>query len=478
MKQLSLVGRVEEKSILQSLLQKQESQFLAIYGRRRVGKTYLIRYVYKDSIVFETSALHNVEKQEQIENFWEDLLKKYNPKEVMPKSWKRVFITLEQYLDSLPTPKGGKKVIFIDEIPWYDTPKSGFLPAFTAFWNGYCSKKTDILLVICGSAASWIIKKVINDKGGLHNRITRSILLKPFDITETTDYLKEKNIKLSPSDTVVLFMIIGGIPHYLNQIEKGQGIPEILNALFFSKTASLIDEYKNLYPALFKNHEKHIDILQALSKKQKGLTRDEIIAKSKFASGGWLTETLDELEQCGFIMKTNDFTKPKSDGLFRIVDEFSIFFMRFLVNKDRNQNGVVLYNSQKFKIWLGLAFENFCFRHHDLIVNALGISGINYTIQSYVEKSTPTSAGSQIDIIINREDNYMHLIEAKFHALPYQMTSADMKALIQKRESLITKTKKTIFATLITNIPAIKNEYYNQAISNEILVSLGKFSKV
>ncbi|HMP29173.1 MAG TPA: ATP-binding protein [Saprospiraceae bacterium] len=476
---MHIIGRRVETRILINLLEKKESQFLAVYGRRRVGKTYLIRQVYKESIVFETSALHDVTKSEQIINFWEDLLKYYNPKMIMPNHWKKVFTQLENYLDSTKLPKSGKKVVFIDEIPWYDTPKSGFLPAFTAFWNGYCTQRDDILLVICGSAASWIIKKVINNKGGLHNRITGFLQLQPFDIAETSAYLLSKNIKLSDRDLMTLYMMIGGIPYYLNHIEKGQGIPEILDNLFLSKHAALSQEFQNLYPALYKNHQKHLDIIKVLSEKQKGLTRNNIITNAHLDSGGWLSETLDELVLCGFVLKTSDFDKSKADGLFRLTDEYTIFYFRFLMSSSKIMSGLTLYNSQKFKIWLGLAFENFCMKHHKQIIEALGISGLTYSVHSFLEKGSKMNLGSQIDMVINREDAYIHIIEAKFHDAPYTMTLSDKNKIIQKRNSLISKTKtpKTVFTTFLVNQPSIKNEHYLEVVSNEIIIQGGKFEK-
>lgn len=474
----NLIGREEEKYILLNLLDKSDAQFVAVYGRRRVGKTYLIRKVYKDSIVFETSALHDVTKDEQIENFWDEFLKKFNPKISAPKSWKKIFGQLEIYLDKIKTPKSGKKVVFFDEIPWYDTPKSGFLPAFISFWNGYCTQRNDILLIICGSSASWIIKKVINNRGGLHNRISRSINLQPFDILETAAYLKSKKINLSDRDLILLYLVIGGIPYYLNHVEKGQGIPEILDALFYSGNAALANEFQNLYPSLFKNHHKHLDIIKILSVKQKGMTRTEIISKSQFDSGGWLTETLEELVQCGFIIKTTDFDKSKTDGLYRLADEYSIFYLRFIQNANKTTKGLSLYNSQKFKIWLGLAFENFCMKHHKHIIEALGISGISYSIHSFIDKAK-SSPDSQIDMVINREDAYIHIVEAKFYDVPYKMTLAEKNSIIQKRNSLISKSKtsKTVFTTLLVNQASVKNEHYREVISNEIVINGGRFSK-
>jgi len=239
---MEVIGRQKEVKILKELLGKRGSQFVAVYGRRRVGKTYLIRKTYKSDIRFECTAMHGVSKKEQLLHFWLELQKVFKKSYLPPDSWTEAFAYLEEYIENVKSKKSGKKVIFLDEISWYDTSRSGFLPAFTQFWNSYCDKRSDVLLVICGSAASWIIDKVINDRGGLHNRLTRSIRLLPFDIKEMSQLLKSNKVKLSKKDIIQLYMILGGIPYYLNLVEPGKGIAEILDDLFFSDQAATIQK--------------------------------------------------------------------------------------------------------------------------------------------------------------------------------------------------------------------------------------------
>ena len=354
-------------------------------------------------------------KDDQLLNFWITLSKIHDIPVIPPNAWLKAFQHLEDYLNTLKPSKGKKKVVFFDEISWYDTARSGFLPAFTQFWNSYCSKQKDILLIICGSAASWIIGKVINSRGGLHNRLTQTIRLEAFDLQETNEYLRYRKVKLSEKDIAQLYMCLGGIPYYLKLVSNGQSIPQILDALFFDKEASLKGEFLNLYASLFKNHHLHTTVVEALTKSAKGLTREQIIKATKLGSGGGLTSILNELEECGFVIKTRDFDKRKEDGLFRLMDEFTLFYFKFMVSKNDMKSGVYLYNSHAFKTWSGFAFENLCFRHHHKIAKALGFSGIQYQYYSFVDKGAADSRGAQIDLIIDRADNVINIIEAKFY---------------------------------------------------------------
>lgn len=470
---MDIVGRKNEIAMLDRLLSSQESEFLAVYGRRRVGKTYLIRAAFHQKLTFECTGLMNAPKEEQLLNFWITLAKVHDIPSTSPKTWLKAFQYLEDYLDTLKSKKGVKKVVFFDEISWYDTPRSGFLTAFTQFWNSYCTKRTDILLIICGSAASWIIDKVINSRGGLHNRLTQTIRLEAFDLEDTKAFLHYRRIKMSDKDIAQLYMCLGGIPYYLKQVLSGQGIAQMLDRLFLDKEALLKSEFQNLYASLFKNYQLHVSVVKALAKKSKGLTRNEIIKATMLPSGGGLTTVLDELEECGFIIKTGDYDKKKEDGLYRLMDEYTLFYFQFLERKTDIKSGVSLINSHGFKTWSGFAFENLCFRHHKKIAQLLGISGVQYQIYSFLDKGTIESCGAQIDLIIDRADNIVNIIEAKFYNAPININKQMALEIANKSAAFHrkTKTKKTIFVTLITAMGAEKNENYFSWITNELIVT-------
>lgn len=467
---MKIAGRESEIAILEDLLKKQRPEFLAIYGRRRIGKTFLVREVYKDHIVFECSGLHQKDFVQQLENFWLTL-QEYDSNakpSLPPKTWLQAFSQLKSYLNRLDS--AAKKVIFLDEIPWFETPRSGFLAALDNFWNQFISKRDDLLLIICGSAASWIINKVINDTGGLHNRVTKHIQLMPFTLRETRSFLAMQGVRLTNKDLVQLYMCVGGIPFYLRDVQAGKSIPQILDDLFFNDQAFLRSEFQNLYAALFTNSEVHERIVRALANKGKGLSRKEIIAATQLPSGGGLTAALQELIACGFVRQIFPIKKTKEDSLFRLLDEFSLFHFRFLSNSRGNNSWMQLSNQAAFQSWSGYAFENLAIRHTATIKKALGISGIITNEYSWVMKKNAQSAGAQIDFIIDRADNCINLFELKFHKVEYEMNEQEANRL-RKSISVFqsqTATKKNIFLTLLTPYGAVKNPHYLSIVTNQL----------
>lgn len=469
---MKLAGRKEEIKLLQSLLPKETPEFVAIYGRRRVGKTFLIRQVYQKEIVFECSGLHKKSFGQQLENFWLTLqeVSQMAQLSLPPKTWLQAFLQLKLYLNTL---KGtGKKVIFLDEIPWFETARSGFLAALDNFWNQYCTKRPDIILVICGSAASWIIKKVINDRGGLHNRITTHIQLMPFTLQETKAYLEMNHIPLTIKDIVQLYMCIGGIPFYLRGVKAGKSVPQILDDLFFITQASLKREFGNLYASLFKNSEQHEQVVTALASKNKGLARAEIIAQTKLNSGGGLSVVLKELIACGFIKKMLPIHQKKTSNLYRLVDEYSLFYFRFLKDNKLKTSWLHLSSQAKCKIWSGYAFENLCLKHIQAIKKALGIHGIITNEYTWSYWGDETTKGTQIDLVIDRSDNCINLFELKFYNQPYEITK-DYAQQLQQKIAVFkaqTATKKNVFLTFLTSFGVKQNKYYLSVVTNQLVI--------
>lgn len=464
-----VAGREDEIQIMQNLLKKKDSEFLAVYGRRRIGKTYLIRQVFEQSIVFEANGIHEQETPQQLEGFWMSLVEANpNEKPALPKTWLQAFALLKNHINSIENKK--KKVIFLDEIAWLETPRSGFLAALQNFWNLFCSKRKDIVLVICGSSASWIIDKVINNRGGLHNRITSHIQLMPFTLNETKKYLELIKVKLTLKDLATLYMSVGGVPYYLKNVKPGQSVPQILDELFFKPNAILKNEFQNLYASLFKNSDLHVAIIKSLATKNKGLTRKEILQATKLTSGGGFTKLLDELTVCGFIKIIYPINKTKEDFLYRLVDEYSIFYYKFLINKKVNSSWLQFSNLQSYKIWTGYAFENLCFKHILNIKKALGINGIVSNEYSWILKGNETQKGTQIDFIIDRNDNCINILEIKFYDANYEITK-NYSEQLQEKISIFkqkTKTKKNVFVTMLTSNGIKNNEFYLSVITNQL----------
>ncbi len=469
---MQIAGRQQEIGVLQSLFNKKDASFVAVYGRRRVGKTYLIRQVYERAIVFECSGVHQKTKAVQLENFWRSLneTRQHAAPTLPPKTWIEAFFQLRAYLLTLEQDK--KKVIFLDEIAWFDTPRSGFLAALDSFWNQFCTKRKDIILVICGSAASWIIQKVINDRGGLHNRLTHRVQLMPFNLKETKAFFDLHNIQMNLRDIALLYMCVGGIPFYLKDIENGQSVPQILDQLFFEEQATLKNEFQNLYAALFKNNELHERVVEALASKNSGLVRNDIIAATGIKSSGDLSVVLEELTQCGFIKPVLPINKTKEGFLYRLIDEFSLFYYQFLKNKPSKNSWQLLAQKPNFKIWSGYAFENLGIKHTAQLKQALGISGVITNEYAYTFKGDADNRGAQIDFIIDRADNCVNVFEMKFHNDEFDITKDYEAELRHKINTFRTKTrtKKTIFLTMLSVFGVKKNQYYLSVVTNQLLI--------
>jgi predicted AAA+ superfamily ATPase len=464
-----MVGRKEESIIMKNLLESGQSEFLAMYGRRRVGKTYLIRQVYKPNIIFECSGIHQQNMGQQLENFWHQLMAANTAKKPpLPKTWLQAFSLLKTHIQQQKTAR--KKVIFFDEIAWFETPRSGFLAALDNFWNQFCTQRTDVVLVICGSAASWIIEKIINNKGGLHNRVTQHIQLMPFTLHETKAFLETKKVRLTHQDITTLYMAIGGIPYYLNYVRRGQSVALILDGLFFKPQAPLKNEFANLYASLFKNSQLHIAIVAALVKKNKGLTRNEISTATGIHSGGGLTLLLQELVACNFVKIIYPIHKAKEDALYRLVDAYSIFYFRFLAPAKGNHSWKQQLNTQAYKIWTGYAFENLCFQHLPSIKKVLGINGIITNEYSWIQKGNQAEKGAQIDLVIDRGDNCINLLELKYHHSIFKITKTYATQLQEKRMAFTKniRTKKNVFTVLLTANGTEKNEYYLSVMDAEL----------
>ena len=469
---MKIAGRKREIALLESLLEKDESSFAAVYGRRRIGKTYMIRQVYEKHILFECSGVNEDEMSQQLENFWRSL-SEANPDKSpveLPQTWIQAFFQLRTFIRTLP--QDTKKVIFLDELPWFETPKSGFLAAVDIFWNQFCTKRTDIILVICGSAASWIIDRVINDRGGLHNRLTHRILLKPFTLKETKDFFELNNVKMGLKDIAQIYMSIGGVPFYLKDIQSGLSVPQILDQLFFEPQATLKNEFQNLYASLFKNNTLHEAVVEVLARKNKGLTRNEIIEASGIKSGGSLSIVLEELIQCGFIRQIFPISKSKEDSLYRLIDEYSLFYFKFLKDSDMENSWQQMVNEPIYKTWSGYAFENLCFKHTPQIKMAFGISGVITNEYSWALKGNTERAGAQIDLVIDRADNCINVIEAKFHNAEFEVTNVYEQELRNKVATFTneTRTKKSVFLTMISVFGVKKNEHYLSVVTNQLTI--------
>ena len=458
----TFTGRGKEIKILQNALQSKESEMVSVIGRRRIGKTFLIKHVYKDNIVFELTGTRNAPLKEQLQNFIFSLQLATGNSIIgkPPANWMEAFFMLINYLKALPKDK--KQVVFLDELPWLSTHRSGFLRGLSFFWNSWAVNE-NIVVVICGSAASWMIQKVVNDKGGLHNRITKRIHLQPFTLSETEEYLKNRNIKLNRYQLIQLYMTMGGIPHYLKEVASGKSATQNIEDICFSTTGLLKDEFSNLYSALFDHSDNHIAVVRTLAKRNSGMNRTDLVKAAKLPNGGSITKVLDELKQSGFIEIYLPFGRKSRDKLYRLTDEYSIFYLQFIEKNIHEKEAIwkQLSQTQAYKIWCGYAFENICLKHIAEIKSALRIGGVYSVSSTFYKKGTKKEAGTQIDLLIDRNDQIINIFEIKFYNKEFTVSKAYAQTLKNKLNvfEATTKTRKQLFLTLITTFGITQNEH-------------------
>lgn len=467
----AMIGRDAEQKILRNALLSDRPELLAVIGRRRVGKTYLIRSVLGDLIDFEIVGLKDGDKSQQLRNFTYSLIASSGQiPDKEPEDWLSAFHLLSRYLDTLKSGKG-KLVVFLDELPWVATHRSGFMTGFSYFWNSYASKN-NILVVICGSAASWMIRRVINDRGGLHNRVTRQIYLQPFSLKETEQYFLGKEIHLDHYQILLLYMTLGGVPYYLSFVEKGMSAVQNIENICFLKKGGLYREFDNLYKALFDFPDRYEQIIRTLANRWKGLNRSELLEESGFNDGGGFTTVIRDLELSGFITSYRSFEKKKKDKLYRLTDCYSMFYLRFIEGTSIEEKGYwqLLSQTQAFKSWCGYAFENVCLLHIMKIKEALGISGIFSRHAAYFLKGIKDTPGIQIDLLIDRNDNVVNLCEIKFYNEEFEISTTyaeniRKKAVIFKKQ---TKLRKQIMITLITSYGIKSNKHSTGLVDHSL----------
>jgi uncharacterized protein len=465
---IPLLGRNAEQQKLRQFLQSKEAELVAIVGRRRVGKTFLVKKVYEKEIAFHITGIQDASKELQMQNFAEarNIFFASASNLPIPESWFQAFLQLKELIGKT---RKRKQVLFFDEFPWLASGSYEFIKAFDHFWNTWAIDQ-NLVVVICGSSATWMITNIINHKGGLHNRVTQKMHLMPFTLLQTEQYFTARNINLPRESIVQIYMALGGIPYYLKDIQRGETAVQIINNLCFGKQAALYGEFDNLYKALFKNYKKHIEIIKALAKKWKGLTRQEIMDYTSMNSGGGLSFILQELEDSHFIQSYIPFGKKQRETLYRLTDEYSLFYLHFIApNKDQPDYWMKKFNTQEVKIWSGFAFESLCIKHIEGIKQALGISGIYTQQASFIKRKDETGAGCQIDLLIDRADNAINICDMKYYGGLYTLTEAELKNLRQKKNIFqeTTKTKKQLFITLITT-QGLNSNAFAQLIDKQI----------
>ena len=459
-----LIGRQKEQERLRAALSDEESMFVAVYGRRRVGKTYLVRETFGNRFTFYHTGLAKSPMKRQLAA-WRSSLRDYGMKKAtLPHTWLDAFDMLK---DIVRESSEKKKILFIDEMPWMDTQRSGFIPALEHFWNGWASARKDVVLVICGSATSWIINKVIKNHGGLHNRVNMKIHLQPFTLHECELYADYRKLGMNRRQLMECYMIMGGIPFYWSKLERAYSLAQNIDNLFFAQDGELQNEFDELYASLFKNPEPYIKVVNTLGTKRVGMTREELIEEGGLTDNGQFSDILEDLEACGFIRRYNRFGTKSKNGQYQLIDSYTLFYYKFIQNN--HQSDVHIWSAQMgspvYYNWCGLAFERVCLLHLQQIKQSLGITGIISYAYSWLSRGEQGKAkGAQIDLVIDRSDNVIDLCEIKFTKEPYEV-SKDEDEKVQNRRSRFlqdTKTNKAVHLILISANDVIANPYSSE----------------
>ena len=448
---MKLIARNREIEELGRLYKSKRSEFVIVYGRRRIGKTFLVNQVFQERFTFTYVGARKQPQRVQLQRFARQL-QEFSGSPYYPtlNSWEEAFEELKALIKTKPVDE--RKVIFFDEMPWIDTPRSSFVDALEYFWNAWAAQRSDILFIACGSATSWMVNKLVKNQGGLHNRITAQIYLRPFNLGECEEFLHEYGCRWDRYTILQCYMALGGVPFYFSLLNPGESLAQNLDRLFFQKNAAMKEEFGELFSALFSQADKYIDVVMALASKREGMVRAEIIEKTKL-SGGGLSKILENLERCDFIETYSKFKSSVRNTVYRISDPYTLFYFKFVNNNNSKDEHYWSrnMNSPMIRSWQGFSFETVCLSHLAQIKQALGISGISTNTCSW-RKQGGEDDGAQIDLLIDRSDRLINVCEMKFSEKPYSITKAYADSLRMKM-AIFAETahvRKSLALTMVT----------------------------
>ena len=467
-----MIGRTKEIEELNRLYESDESEFVAVYGRRRVGKTYLVRETFSDRFAFHHTGLPNATKHQQLVHFKESLAAA-GARVKTPRNWFEAFHVLREVVARSAF---RRKVVFIDELPWMDTAKSDFLMALETFWNEWASARKDIVLIVCGSAAAWMVKNLFRNRGGLHNRVTARICLQPFTLGECEMFATDRGLGMSRADIAECYMALGGIPYYWRYLARGMSLAQNLDRLCFAVDAPLKGEFDELYSSLFRDAISYKKVVAALAKKKIGMTRLELIETLDISTTGRLSEILKTLEASGFIRSYRSYGAKKKNAIYQLTDPFTLFHFRFLETPSTDEHfWSSTLSSPAQAAWRGLAFERLCLLHLPQVRRALGVGSIHVEAYGWSFKGDETYPdGVQIDLVLERADNIINICEMKYSANVYAIDKAYDSALGRKIATFagVTGTRKAIHLTLVTANGLLRNQYSGRVQSEVVLADL------
>ena len=460
-----MVGREKEQRRLRELADSGESEFVAIYGRRRVGKTYLVRETFDGEFTFCHSGMARVGMAKQLQAFRSSLKEWGYEKCPHLDNWLDAFGELKHLIAKSELQR---KIVFIDEMPWMDTPKSGFVSALEHFWNGWASARKDVMLVICGSATSWIIDKVFRNKGGRRGRVTEQIPREPFTLGECEQYARSRGLDYTRRMVTECYMILGGIPYYWRMLRRGMSPAQNVDELFFLPHGRLREEFDELYASLFRKNEPYVRIVSALGAKLGGMTREELVEDAGLPDGGRLKKYLEELESCGFIRRYHAIGKRSKDAVFQLIDNYTLFYLKFIAGEGTAASRLWTerLETAEYYSWAGRAFERVCLLHVNGIKRALQIGGVKTSEYSW-RGTAPDGKDAQVDLLIDRNDGIVDLCEMKYTKEAYALDEDEWNRISRRRGALrsVLPPSKAIHVVMVTGCPMLRNAWSKEVMS-------------
>lgn len=473
-----IIGRQAEIKILEMILSSKQAELVAVYGRRRIGKTYLIHQLFsKKGVYLECSGLKNGTMHDQLTNFVLMIQKEFYPNISLerPKSWKEAFTLLTKQFEMIPNKK--KIILFLDELPWLATKKSKFLQEFDYFWNTVWSRMANLKIILCGSAASWMLDNLIHAKGGLYNRITKTIRLDPFTLGETKALLESNGFKLTHQQVLELYMVLGGVPFYINQLQKDKSISQNINDLCFTETGLLYSEFDRLFKSLFSAYEENLSIVKQIAQYRYGIGMSDLTNKLGKKPGGRFGERLHELEAAGFVQRQMPFGRKQRDSIYKIIDEYTLFYFQWInevigkIPKNTNYWHQIS-KSSSWQAWSGFSFEMICFKHIDKIIQALKLEQMGCLISTwkFIPKQGEKKQGAQIDLLLDRNDNAITICEIKYNSSLFSIDKNYAKNLANKIEIFEkeSKTPKQVFLAMVTASGLKKNIWSEDLVHQSV----------
>lgn len=468
--------RDKESKILLDAFNSKQAEFIVLYGRRRIGKTFLIEQFSskQKACFFHVTGIKDAPMKEQLSEFSDRIGEAfYQGARIAPQNtWLEAFKDLSRAIEA-SLPKNKKIIVFLDELPWLCTKRSRLIQAIEYYWNRFWKNDARIKLIICGSSASWIINKIINNKGGLHNRYTQKILLKPFTLIEAKKFLEERRVNLNYHQVVNIYMATGGVPYYLNYVKRGLSYAQVIDDLCFQKNGILYDEFDKLFESLFEDAQIYKEIIRSVAKKRHGLSLSDIEKNcEKISSGGTLTKKLKELEDAAFIKEFMPLGHKRQGKYYRISDEYCYFYLQWIeplknelsLDNDDNRFWTSYIGTPEYYNWQGYSFESICYKHLNQIRQALNIhTAANIGTWRYIPTKTENKKGAQIDLLFDRRDSIVTICEIKYTEKPFLIDKSYIEN-IQNKISLYksqTRSKKHISIVFIS-ASGIKENIYSE----------------